>query len=145
VDARARPAEQWFADFQTAVPFERSFDALYGMGDLWVQPGATAASVDVGPRLLGAGGAVPGGVYAALAESLASMGTAAEVVPQGLAASGLSNATHVLAEVRDGTLRGEARCLGRGTEWLWAVEVRDGHGALCAQSTVVIAVRPLAS
>jgi uncharacterized protein (TIGR00369 family) len=142
VDAHARPAERWFADFQTAVPFDRSFDALYGLRDLEVRRGAAAARVPVAPRVVGAGGAVPGGVYAALAESLASMGTAAEVVPDGLAAAGLSNATHVLAEVRDGTLRGEARCLGRGTEWLWQVEVRDERGGLCAQSTVLIAVRP---
>jgi acyl-coenzyme A thioesterase PaaI-like protein len=92
--------------------------------------------------LLGSDGTVGSGVYAAAAESLASTGTAVEVVPAGLIPAGLSNSTHVLAAARDGVLEVVARCRARGQlDWLWDVEItRDGE--LCAASAVVIAVRP---
>ena len=77
------------------------------------------------------------GVYAAMAESIASTGTAVEVVPQGFFPSGLSNSTHVVGDARDGVLEAVARCRARGElEWLWDVEIgppggaadRDRHG-----------------
>ena len=82
------------------------------------------------------------GVYAAMAESLASTGTAVEVVPQGLIPSGLSNSTHVIGEARDGVLEALARCRARGDgEWLWDVEIGPPDGAATAIATVAIAVR----
>ena len=62
------------------VPFERSFDAAYGLEFV----SATVGRVTVREELLGADGTVASGVYAAIAESLASTGTAVEVVPDGL-------------------------------------------------------------
>jgi 1,4-dihydroxy-2-naphthoyl-CoA hydrolase len=125
-----------------AVPFERSFDAAYGLEYAAASDGEARGRVRVTDALLGPDGAVGSGVYAAAAESLASTGTAVEVLPAGLIPSGLSNSTHVLAEVRDGVLEVVARCRARGElDWLWDVEItRDG--ALCAASAVVIAVRP---
>ena len=70
--------------------------------------------VTIRPELLGADGTVQSGVYAAIAESLASTGTAVEVVPQGLVPSGLSNSTHVIGEARNGVLEAIARCRARG-------------------------------
>jgi 1,4-dihydroxy-2-naphthoyl-CoA hydrolase len=120
------------------VPFERSFAAAYGHEYI----DATHARVAVTDDLLGAHGGVHSGVYASVAESLASTGTALEMVPQGFMVSGLSNATYVLADVRDGVLQAAATCRSRGAgEWLWDVEIRAGE-TLAAQSTVVIAVRP---
>ena len=49
-------------------------------------------------------------MYAAIAESLASTGTAVEVVPKGLVPFGLNNSTQVVGEIRDGVLEGLARC-----------------------------------
>jgi 1,4-dihydroxy-2-naphthoyl-CoA hydrolase len=119
------------------VPFERSFAAVYGHEHI----DATHARVAVDERHLGAHGAVHSGVYATIAESLASTGTAVEMVPLGFMVSGLSNATYVLADVRDGTLEAAAACRAREEgEWLWDVEIRAGE-TLAAQSTVVIAVR----
>jgi 1,4-dihydroxy-2-naphthoyl-CoA hydrolase len=121
------------------VPFDRSFDAAYGLE--YLEP--TRGRVPVGPHLLGAHGAVHSGIYAAIAESLASTGTAVEMVPQGNMVSGLSNATHVVADVREGVLEAVARCRARGAgEWLWDVEIRAGD-TVAAIATVVIAVRPL--
>jgi 1,4-dihydroxy-2-naphthoyl-CoA hydrolase len=120
------------------VPFERSFDATYGLE--YVDPAHGRVVVDA--RHLGAHGAVQSGVYASMAESIASTATAVEMVPHGFVVSGLSNATYVLADVTDGVLEAAASCRARVEgEWLWDVEIRAGD-VLAAQATVVIAVRP---
>ena len=121
------------------VPFEHSFDAGYGLEYL----GPARGRITVRPELLGADGTVSSGVYAAIAESLASTGTAVEVVPQGLIPSGQSNSTHVIGEAREGVLEAHARCRARGAgEWLWDVEIGPPDGAATAIAAVVIAVRP---
>lgn len=120
------------------VPFERSFDALYGLE--YVEP--ARGRLTVRPELLGADGTVSSGVYAAMAESLASTGTAVEVVPRGLVPFGLNNSTQVVGEVRGGELEGVARCRARGEgEWLWDVEMGPPGGPPSAIATVSIAVR----
>ncbi len=120
------------------VAFERSFDAAYGLEYL----GPTHGRVTIRPEHLGADGTVRSGVYAAIAESLASTGTAVEVVPQGLIPSGLSNSTHVIGVAREGVLEARARCRARGAgEWLWDVEVGPQGGGATAVATVTIAVR----
>jgi len=125
-------------DHHFVVPFERSFDAVYGLE--YVTP--TRGRVTVRPELLAADGTISSGVYAAIAESLASTGTAVEVVPDGLIPSGLSNSTHVVGDVRDGVLEATARCRARGElEWLWDVEIGPAGGAPSAIATVAIAVR----
>ena len=62
------------------VPFERSFDAHYGLEYLSPTHGRLTHR---DAAHLGADGTVQSGVYAAIAESLASTGTAVEVVPPG--------------------------------------------------------------
>jgi acyl-coenzyme A thioesterase PaaI-like protein len=120
------------------VPFERSFDATYGLE--YVDPAHGRVVVDA--RHLGAHGAVQSGVYASMAESIASTATAVEVLEKGFMVSGLSNATYVLADVREGVLEAAATCRARVEgEWLWDVEIRAGD-VLAAQATIVIAVRP---
>jgi acyl-coenzyme A thioesterase PaaI-like protein len=120
------------------VAFERSFDARYGLEYLAPAHGR----MTIAPALLGPDGTVRSGIYAAMAESLASTGTAVEVVPQGRFPSGLSNATHVIGEARGGVLEGIARCRARGeAEWLWDVEIGPPGAAPTAVATVVIAVR----
>jgi 1,4-dihydroxy-2-naphthoyl-CoA hydrolase len=125
------------------VPFERSFDAHYGLEYLSAGEGEARGRVVVGAAHLGADGTVGSGVYAAMAESLASTGTAVEVVPQGLFPSGLSNSTFVAGDARDGVLEAVARCRTRGSlEWIWDVEIGPAGGPLTAVSTVAIAIRP---
>jgi 1,4-dihydroxy-2-naphthoyl-CoA hydrolase len=119
------------------VPVDRSFTATYGHEYV----DATRGRITVGERHLGAHGAVHSGIYASLAETIASTATAVEMVPQGFMVSGLSNATYVLADIRAGVLEAEATCRAKAEgEWLWDVEIRAGE-TLAAQSTVVIAVR----
>ncbi len=124
------------------VPLERSFDAHYGLD--YLSP--THGRVTVTAQLLGADGTVQSGVYAAIAESLASTGTAVEVVPRGFFPSGLSNSTHVVGDARAGVLEAVASCRARGElEWLWDVEIGPPDGAPTAIATVAIAVRPMRS
>jgi 1,4-dihydroxy-2-naphthoyl-CoA hydrolase len=120
-----------------AVAWEDSFDATYGLRH--VDPAHGRVVVDA--RHLGAHGAVHSGVYASMAESIASTATAVEVVEAGFIVSGLSNATYVLADISEGTLEAAATCRARVEgEWLWDVEIRAGE-VLAAQATIVIAVR----
>jgi 1,4-dihydroxy-2-naphthoyl-CoA hydrolase len=87
-------------------------------------------------------GLIHGGVYAAVAESLASWGTAATVVPEGKTAVGLSNHTSFLRPLTEGHITAVATRKHRGrTTWVWDVEMRDDQDRLCALTRVTIAVR----
>jgi len=87
-------------------------------------------------------GIVHGGVYAAIAESLASRGTADGVIPLGKVPLGMSNNTSFLRPVSAGFVHARATAMHRGrTTWLWDIEMRDDAGKLCATSRVTIAVR----
>jgi uncharacterized protein (TIGR00369 family) len=89
------------------------------------------------------GGLLHGGVYAAVAESLATNGTAAMVFQDGNTAMGLSNQTSFLRPVTQGAVSAVARARHRGrTTWVWEVELTDDDGRLCALTRVTVAVRP---
>lgn len=91
-------------------------------------------------------GVVHGGVYASLAESLASHATHNAVTKDGNTAMGLSNTTSFLRPVADVDVHGEATCLHRGrTTWVWDVRLTDSEGRLCAVSRVTVAVGPARS
>jgi 1,4-dihydroxy-2-naphthoyl-CoA hydrolase len=88
-------------------------------------------------------GIVHGGVYAAMAESLASWATALVVGPQGFMAMGQSNFTSFLRPVSEGSVHVEGRRRHRGrTSWVWDVDFTDDHGRLCATTRITMAVRP---
>jgi uncharacterized protein (TIGR00369 family) len=86
---------------------------------------------------------VHGGVYAAIAESIASVGTAMQVLPEGKVAMGLSNQTSFLRPITEGTIHARAirRHAGRST-WVWEVELSDDAGRLCVLTRMTVAVRP---
>jgi uncharacterized protein (TIGR00369 family) len=88
-------------------------------------------------------GLVHGGVFASIAESLASLATGAGVVPEGLVPQGLTNATSFLRPILEGTIHATAIRRHRGrTTWVWDVEISDDAGRLCAVTRMTIAVRP---
>ena len=60
-------------------------------------------------------GLVHGGVYASIAESIASMATALAVLAHGDTAMGLSNATSFLRPITQGTIHALATRVHRGT------------------------------
>ena len=134
------------AGWEPVVPFERCFDAQYGLEVVgWdEEDGTTRGRVPVREALLNHNGGLHGGVYAAVAEALASRGTALAVIPKGQVAMGLGNDTTVIHNPTDGVIEVEARMLARGERaWLWACEARDESGRLCAFSRVTVAVRDL--
>ena len=81
-------------------------------------------------------GLVHGGVYAALAETAASVGAAAWLGDRGRTV-GISNQTDFLRAVRDGELRAAATPLSRGrTTQLWQVTISDERDRLVAHAGV---------
>jgi 1,4-dihydroxy-2-naphthoyl-CoA hydrolase len=131
--------------WEPVVPFDRCFDAQYGLEILEHdvgEVGAVRGRVPVRDELLNHLGVVHGGVFAAAAETLASRGTALVVMPQGKLAMGLSNDTSVLESPRSGVLTFDAQVRGRDDDaWVWTVDARDEDGRLCAHSRVTVAVR----
>ncbi|HEX3802405.1 MAG TPA: PaaI family thioesterase [Solirubrobacteraceae bacterium] len=122
----------------------RGFDAFYGLEILEITPESARARLVVQDFHKQAFGLVHGGIYAAVAESLASVATAAVVLPDGNVASGMSNQTSFLRPVTAGTIHATAvrKHAGR-TTWVWEVEMSDDQGRLCALSRMTIAVREL--
>lgn len=100
------------------------------------------AHVEVRQELLQPVGLVHGGVYASIAEALASYGTNVGVVPEGKIGLGQSNHSSFLRPISEGTIHAVARRRHRGrTTWMWDVELSDDEGRQCALSRVTIAVR----
>ena len=118
------------------------FDALYGLEIQSLGEDEASAQVEVRPELLEPGGGVHGGVYAAIAESLASLATTKAVSAEGTRAQGLSNHTTLLREIRRGAVHATARRRHRGrTTWVWEVELTDDEGHACALVRMTVAVR----
>lgn len=122
---------------------DQGFAALIGMQDIAPgDDGAIVATVPVRPELLQPFGLVHGGVYAAIAEGLASLGTNHGVAAEGKLGLGMSNQSSFLRPVGSGTINATARRRHRGrTTWVWDVELTDDEGRLCALSRVTVAVR----
>ena len=128
------------------LPFEPTlgFDRVYGLEIDEIAEGLVRGRVQVRDDLKQPAGLVHGGVYAAIAESLATNGTAAMVFAAGNTAMGLSNQTSFLRPVTAGSINAVARARHRGrTTWVWEVELTDDDGRLCALTRVTVAVRPL--
>jgi 1,4-dihydroxy-2-naphthoyl-CoA hydrolase len=125
------------------LAYEDTFDSSIGLElDQLVEVGVRTARLPVVPGVCQPMGIVHGGVYAAIAESLASMGTADGVIALGKVPLGMSNNTSFLRPVSAGQVHARAEALHRGrTSWVWDVEMRNDDGKLCATSRVTIAVR----
>lgn len=131
-------------DFQPVIPFEQTFDAMYGLrlGDC--TPERVTATVEVRDNVKQPMGLVHGGVFASIAESITSQATAMAVIEDGHSAQGLSNQTSFLRPIFEGTIHATAVRRHRGrTTWVWEVEITDDAGRLCALVRMTIAVRPL--
>lgn len=130
----------------TELPFliGQGFDGLYGLEVTELSAERASGRVVVRDEIKQPAGLVHGGVYASIAESLASLATAITVLPEGKMAVGLSNQTSFLRPITDGVIVAEARPKHRGrTTWVWEVEIFDGDGQLCVLTRMTIAVRDL--
>ena len=125
----------------TAQPHS-GFDALYGLEYERADGDEARARVVIDERHLQPFGLVHGGVYAAMAESMASVATAVGTGGEKFVA-GLSNHASFLRPAFAGdTISAVAVPRHRGrTTWIWEVEVSDGQGRPCALVRVTIAVR----
>jgi uncharacterized protein (TIGR00369 family) len=127
------------------IPFDRTFDALYGLEVLERTEEEVRAQVVVRDAIKQPMGLVHGGVYASIAESITSDATARAVWREnGQIAMGMSNQTSFLRPITEGTVHAHARRRHRGrTTWLWEVDITDDAGRLCAAVRMTIAVRDL--
>jgi uncharacterized protein (TIGR00369 family) len=122
---------------------EGTLDAVLGFETVEVGDEFARARAEVGNQHKQPFGLVHGGVYAAMAESLASQATFTAVSGDGNMAVGLSNFTSFMRPILSGHIHAEARRRHRGsTTWVWEVELTDDDGRLCALSRVTMAVRP---
>ncbi|HWF54909.1 MAG TPA: PaaI family thioesterase [Solirubrobacteraceae bacterium] len=136
------------ATFTLELPFhaDHGFDGLYGLVITELSDEHVAGEVPVRPELMQPAGLVHGGVYAAIAESLASLATARVVVAEGRTAQGLSNQTSFLRPITAGTIhaRGLRKHRGR-TTWVWEIEMSDDQERLCVLTRMTVAVRELSA
>lgn len=120
----------------------QGFDGLYGLVVTEISDEHVRATVEVRDELKQPAGLVHGGVFAAIAESLASLGTALAVLEDGKVAMGISNQTSFVRPITRGTIHAHARRRHRGrTTWVWDVEISDDDGRLCVLTRMTIAVR----
>src|SRR5437763_12011569 len=107
---------------------EGGFDGLYGLVVTDVSDEVVRGHVPVRDEIKQLAGLVHGGVYASIAESLASLGTALGVRDEGKQAMGLSNQTSFLRPITEGTIHAAAIRKHRGrSTWVWEVETTDDH------------------
>jgi 1,4-dihydroxy-2-naphthoyl-CoA hydrolase len=135
----------WDSDLlpKPLLPVETTFEGFLGLE--WDEVSADSAAVHFMLRddLRQPLGLMHGGVYSAVAETVASVATAMAVLHNGMTVSGLSNSAHFLRPVTEGSVRVNARCRHHDErEWLWSHEFRDDRDRLCAIVDVLIAVRP---
>ena len=130
-------------DLPLNIPYEQSFDALYGLEITEATTERVVGHVAVRDAVKQPMGLVHGGIYASMAESMASLGTMLGVHENGEIATGLSNQTSFLRPILDGTVHAAATRRHRGrTTWVWEVDITDDAGRLCAMTRMTIAVRP---
>lgn len=121
----------------------RGFDNLVGLHLVSVSDTEVLAEVPVRDDIRQPLGLVHGGVYASIAESIASLATALGVIENGEVSMGLSNATSFLRPITQGTIHARAERVHRGrTTWVWDVSCTDDEGHLCALTRMTVAVRP---
>jgi uncharacterized protein (TIGR00369 family) len=125
------------------VPLSDTFEGWLGLDWLELTPVSARVQFDVRQNLKQPMGLLHGGIYSAVAETVASVATAAAVWREGLGAAGLSNSASFLRPVTQGRVDVTARLRHHDErEWFWSHEFRDEQERLCALVDVTIAVRP---
>lgn len=102
--------------------------------------------VVIGPEHLQPAGLVHGGLYCAIAESMASMGAWVAAGGEGHMVAGISNNASFMRPVTDGTVHAVARPRHQGrTTAVWDTEISDDDGRVCVAVRVTLAIRKLES
>jgi 1,4-dihydroxy-2-naphthoyl-CoA hydrolase len=125
------------------IDLQRTLDGALGIETLEVAEDVARSRCLITDKVRQPLGLVHGGLYAAMAESLASIATALTVWEDGMIAVGLSNATSFMRPATEGYVHALATRRHRGrTTWVWDVDCSDDQGRLCATTRVTMAVRP---
>jgi uncharacterized protein (TIGR00369 family) len=125
------------------IPLDRSFEGWLGLEWLGLDRESAHVRFEVRENLKQPLGLLHGGIYSAVAETVASVATVNAVWEDGYIGSGLSNYASFLRPVTGGTLDVIAKLRGHDDrEWTWTHEFRDEQDRLCALVDVTIAVRP---
>ena len=118
------------------------FDRLYGLELLELSEELARGRVLVRDALKDPAGVVHSGVYVAIAEALARLGTECGVDPAGKLAVALSIQSNYLRPITEGAIDAQAVRRHRGrTTWVWEIEAADDAGRLCALIRATIAIR----
>jgi 1,4-dihydroxy-2-naphthoyl-CoA hydrolase len=119
------------------------FDRLYGLEFDAYSDREVSAHVRIAEQHKQPLGIVHGGLYATIAESIATIAAVVSVAGEGNTAIGLSNNTSFIRPISQGTAHaiGRRRHAGRTTQ-VWDIEISDDDGHPCALSRVTIAIRP---
>ena len=126
-----------------AIPLERSFEGFLDLEWIELTPDTARVRFRTRDDLKQPLGLLHGGIYSAVAETVASVATVYAVWRDGLIGSGLSNSASFLRPVTSGSVHVTGRLRGHDErEWLWSHEFRDDDDRLCALVDVTIAVRP---
>jgi 1,4-dihydroxy-2-naphthoyl-CoA hydrolase len=126
-----------------AIDLQRTLDGALGIETLEVAEDVARSRCPITDKVRQPYGLVHGGLYAAMAESLASIATGLHVHQEGLIAVGLSNATSFFRPGLEGYVHATATRRHKGrTTWVWDVDMTDDDGRLCATTRVTMAVRP---
>jgi 1,4-dihydroxy-2-naphthoyl-CoA hydrolase len=127
------------------IPLERSFEGWLDLEWLELDRESAHVRLKVRENMRQPLGLLHGGIYSAVAETVASVATVAAVWDDGYVGSGLNNYASFLRPVTGGTLDVFAKLRGHDDrEWTWGHEFRDEQNRLCALVDVTIAVRPAA-
>jgi 1,4-dihydroxy-2-naphthoyl-CoA hydrolase len=127
------------------IPLERSFEGFLGLEWIELTEDTSRVRFEARENLKQPLGLLHGGIFSAVAETVASVATVSAVWRDGLIGSGLSNTASFLRPVTGGSVHVVGRLRAHDErEWVWSHEFRDDDGKLCALVDVTIAVRPLA-
>jgi uncharacterized protein (TIGR00369 family) len=125
------------------IPLAETFEGFLDLEWLELGPDSAHVRFHVRQNLKQPLGLMHGGIYCAVAETIASVATVNEVWRDGFIGSGLSNYASFLRPITEGAVDVRARLRGHDDrEWIWNHEFRDERGSLCALVDVTIAVRP---
>jgi 1,4-dihydroxy-2-naphthoyl-CoA hydrolase len=124
------------------LPVEETMFGLLGIEVVEVADDVIRGRMAVENRIRQPYGIVHGGALSAIAESLASMGTARGVLADGKIAMGQEMNASFMRPISSGYVNALARVRRRGrTVWNWEIEITDDEGRLCALLRATIAVR----
>ncbi len=146
----SRLMNQWPWDSESlpapSTALERTFEGFLGLNWIELTPTSARVSFEVRENLTQPLGLLHGGIYSAVAETVASVATVREVWRDGFIGSGLSNTASFLRPITAGIVQVAARLRDHTErEWLWGHEFKDEQQRLCALVDVTIAVRPVSS